>query len=38
MVNELIGLQLITVIWKPEGEERIDRVKADYCDMETRKW
>ena len=20
MVNELIGLQLITVIWKPEGE------------------
>ena len=35
MVNELIGLQLITVIWKPEGGERIDRVKADYCDMET---
>ena len=34
MVNELIGLQLITVIWKPEGGERIDR-KADYCDMET---
>ena len=25
MVNELIGLQLITVIWKPEGGERIDR-------------
>ena len=24
MVNELIGLQLITVIWKPEGGERID--------------
>ena len=23
MVNELIGLQLITVIWKPEGGERI---------------
>ena len=22
MVNELIGLQLITVIWKPEGGER----------------
>ena len=38
MVNELIGLKLITVIWKPEGGERIDRVKADYCDMETRKW
>ena len=26
MVNELIGLQLITVIWKPEGGERIDRL------------
>ena len=38
MVNELIGLQLIIVIWKPEGAEPIDRVKADYCDMETRKW
>ena len=35
VVNELIGLQLITVIWKPEGGERIDRVTADYCDMET---
>ena len=40
MVNELIGLQLITVIWKPEGGERIDRLiviwkQADYCDMET---
>ena len=34
MVNELIGLQ-ITVIWKPEGGERIDRFTADYCDMET---
>ena len=31
MVNELIGLQLITVIWKPEGGERIDRFTADYC-------
>ena len=30
MVNELIGLQLITVIWKPEGGERIGN-----CDMET---
>ena len=29
MVNELIGLQLITVIWKPEGGERIDRFTAD---------
>ena len=28
MVNELIGLQLITVIWKPEGGERIDRFTA----------
>ena len=35
MVNELIGLQLITVIWKPEGDERIDRFTADYCDKET---
>ena len=35
MVNELIGLKLITVIWKPEGGERIDRFTADYCDMET---
>ena len=34
MVNEWIGLQLITVIWKPEGGERIDRFTADYCDME----
>ena len=34
MVNELIG-KLITVIWKPEGGERIDRFTADYCDMET---
>ena len=34
MVNELIGLQLITVIWKPEGGERIDRFTADYCDMD----
>ena len=32
MVNELIGLQLITVIWKPEGERRFT---GDYCDMET---
>ena len=31
MVNELE-----TVIWKPEGGERIDRFTADYyCDMET---
>ena len=37
MVNELIGLQLITVIWKPEGGERIDRFKVDYCAMETMK-
>ena len=29
MVNGLIGLQLITVIWKPEGGERIDRFTAD---------
>ena len=29
MVNELIGLQLITVIWKPEGGERIHRFTAD---------
>ena len=35
MVNEWIGLQLITVIWKPEGGERIDWFTADYCDMET---
>ena len=35
MVNELTGLQLITVIWKPEGGERIDRLAAYYCDMET---
>ena len=35
MVNEWIGLQLITVIWKPEGGERMDRFTADYCDMET---
>ena len=27
MVNELIGLQLITVIWKPEGGERIDSLQ-----------
>ena len=38
MVNELIVLKLITVLWKPVGGERIDRVKADFCDMETRKW
>ena len=38
VVNELIDLQLITVIWKPEDGERIDRVKADYCDMETWRW
>ena len=30
MVNELIGLQLITVIWKPEGGDI-----GNYCDMET---
>ena len=30
-----VGLQVITVIWKPEGGERIDRLRADYCDMET---
>ena len=36
MVNELIVLKLITVLWKPVGGERIDR--ADFCDMETRKW
>ena len=35
MVNELIGLQLITVIWKLEGGEGIDRFTADYCDKET---
>ena len=35
MGNELIGLQLITVIWKPEGGERIDRITADHCDIET---
>ena len=35
MVNELIDLQLITVIWKTEDGERIDRFTADYCDMET---
>ena len=35
MVNEWIGLQLITVIWKPEGGERINRLTADYCYMET---
>ena len=35
MVNDLICLQLITVIWKTEGGERIDRFTADYCDMET---
>ena len=35
MVNEWIGLQLITVIWKTEGGERIDRFTAVYCDMET---
>ena len=35
VVNEFIGLQLITVIWKTEGGERIDRFTADYCDMET---
>ena len=35
MVNELIELQLITVILKPEGGERIDRFTVDYCDMET---
>ena len=29
MVNELIGLQLITVIWKPESGEQIDRFTAD---------
>ena len=38
-MNELIGNlkvnELITVIWKPEGGERIDRFTADYCDMET---
>ena len=27
MVNELIGLQLITVIWKPKGGERIHRLQ-----------
>ena len=35
MVNELIRLQLITVIWKPEGGERIYMFTADYCDTET---
>ena len=35
MVNELIGLQLITVI--TEGGERIDSFKVDYCAMETMK-
>ena len=40
MVNELIGLQLITVIWKPEGGERDMETRKlneliDYCDMET---
>ena len=41
MVNELIGLQLITVIWKPEGGVKAERMvnelrfTADYCDMET---
>ena len=35
MVNELKGLQLITVIWKHEGGERIDRFTVDYCDKET---
>ena len=34
MVNELIGLQLFTVIWKLEGGERINRFTTDYCDME----
>ena len=29
MVNELIGLQLITVIWKPEGGERIDGLQLN---------
>ena len=30
----MIGLKLITVIWKLECGERIDRFTADYCDME----
>ena len=35
MVNEFIGLQLITVIWKLESGERIDWFTDDYCDIET---
>ena len=35
MLNELTGIQLITVIWKPAGGERIDRLAAYNCDMET---
>ena len=33
--NGLIGLKKMTVIWKLESGELIDRFTADYCDMET---